>query len=97
MKIIAPLAAAALMLGSAVAIAQTTPDGATANEKPGQGTNTGSMKKDGTMMKDGKMMPPANDAGTSGTSAGTGEAASPAQPSMAPQTPNSGKGVPDTK
>lgn len=66
MKITSALAALLIAGTSTVAMAQgTTKDGATANEKPGQGTNTGTKKDD-------KMMAPAPAAGAStGASAGT--------------------------
>lgn len=96
MKLTATLTAAFLIMGSAVAFAQTSPDGATAGEKPGQGTNTGAIK-DGMMMKDGKMVPKTKDGAMDGSSTGTGEAAMPAKPGMGPEKSNSGKGVPDTK
>ncbi len=91
MKLKMILTAVLLTAGSAVAMAQTTKDGATAGEKPGQGTNTGTMK-------DGKMMgpPPATDSGTSGTSSGSAGTDMPANKQPAANgkgvTPNSNSG-----
>lgn len=94
MKLLTILSGAAIVLGSAAAVAQTSPDGSTANEKPGQGTNTGSSA---TATKYNKMMGPSSGGASSGTSTGSGEAGTPAKPGMAPQPPPSGKGVPDSK
>lgn len=85
MKLKTLLAAAVLAtVAGGGAVAQTTKDGATAGEKPGQGTNTGTPK-------DGKMMgpPPLTDSGTSGTS--TGNAGSEAPVNTQPGA--NGKGV----
>lgn len=65
MKITTTLAALLIAATSSVAMAQsTTKDGATANEKPGQGTNTGALK-DGSATA----TPPAG--ASSGASAGS--------------------------
>ncbi|MDO9381581.1 MAG: hypothetical protein Q7T86_01840 [Hyphomicrobiaceae bacterium] len=90
MKIKMMLAALMLSAGATTAVAQTSTDGATAGEKPGQGTNTGTMK-------DGKMMgPPPTESGTTGTSSGATGADMPAnkQPGANGKgvTPNSNSG-----
>ena len=87
------LTAAAFAVSASVAMAQTpaSKDGATAGEKPGQGTNTGAMK-------DGKMMgpPPTTDSGAAGTSSGSTGTDMPANKQQGANgkgvTPNSNSG-----
>lgn len=74
--------AAVLIAGSStLAMAQgTTNDGATANEKPGQGTNTG--------VKDDKMMGPQKMAPAEGASSGASAGTSGDQKGMPPTNPD---------
>lgn len=83
MKVAAMLAASLFAASSTFAMAQgTTKDGATANEKPGQGTNTGVTKTE-------KMMGPNSMAPAEGSSSGASAGSSGDSKGMPPTQKNS--------